>query len=129
MPSAVSSPHSYFQTISNQDELRTFPVQSDGIELIELYDEPAVGVFPSLLSVYQERGYERGYQQAVADIITSLFAVTEDFVQSNGRTTDESRVESPTELRRLLYQFGQQLERRLQTLSPDPGYVSDGLGI
>jgi len=129
MSSIASSPQSYFQTISNPDESQTFPVESDGIELIELHDEPDGGVFPSLLSVYQQRGYERGYQQAVADIITSLFAVTEDFVKLNDRSAERCRFESPTELRRLLYQFGQQLERRLQTLSPDPGYVSDGLGI
>jgi hypothetical protein len=127
MASALSAPDSYFQTISNPDEPRTFPVESDGVELIELHDEPAGDVFPSLLSVYQQRGYERGYHQAAADIMHSLFAVTEDFVSAH--SVDDCRVDSPAELRRLLYQFSQQLERKLQTLSPDPGYLSDGLGI
>ena len=129
MARAVSTPDSYFQTMSNRDESPTFPVVSGNVELVELHDEPNGGVIPSLLSVYQQRGYERGYQQAVSDIATSLFAVTEDFVRSHARSAEALHANSPTELRRLLYQFGQQLERRLQTLSPDRGYVADGLGI
>jgi len=126
MARPLATPDSYFQTISNLEEPTTFPVESSDVELIELHDEPTGDVFPSLISAYQERGYGRGYKQAVTDIVTSLFAVTEDFVRSN---PDKLRTTSPAELRRLLYQFGQQLERRLQTLSPDPGYVADGLGI
>jgi hypothetical protein len=129
MASALSAPDSYFRTLSNPDERRSFPVEGNGIELIELHDEPAGEVFPSLLSVYQQRGYDRGYQRAVADIVNSLFAVTEGFVTSSTGLIEECGIHSPAELRRLLYQFGQQLERRLQTLSPDPGYLSDGLGI
>jgi hypothetical protein len=98
------------------------------IELIELHDEPpSGGVLPSLLSVYQQRGYERGYRRAVSDLLGSLFAVTEEFVQSTAaNSTDPS---SRAALRRTLYQFGQQLERRLQSLAPEAGYVSEGLGI
>jgi hypothetical protein len=114
--------------MSRSDESPNFPVESVSVELSQLHDEPTGGVLPSLLSVYQERGYERGYQQAVSDVVSSLFAVTEDFVSLHSRAAEGAH-DSPTELRRLLYEFGQQLERRLRTLSPDSGFVADGLGI
>jgi hypothetical protein len=128
MSSVLPLLDSHFPTLSNQGEPSRYPLEGANIELIELHDEPtAGGVIPSLLSVYQQRGYERGYQRAVNDILISLFSVTEDFVKAH--SLDESSPESTADLRRVLYQFGQQLERRLQVLAPDSGYVSDGLGI
>ena len=84
MTNTLSTPDTHFQTLSNPHNDGAFHLESGSVELIELHDEPAAGVFPSLLSVYQQRGYQRGYQQAVADIVTSLFAVTEDFVKLHG---------------------------------------------
>jgi hypothetical protein len=81
------------------------------------------GLFGSLMDVYREQGYERGYQRAVNDILDELLLATEDFVQ------ERERERALPDARRLFYEFERFVEERLQRLSPSQQYVSGGLGI
>jgi hypothetical protein len=105
-------------------------VPRDGIQALP--DEgggSSGGVLAGLLSNYELRGYERGYRRAVEDLLASLVWATEEFLRSQPQSSDEAPVASAKDRRRLLYEFEEKLEHRIHSLSPDAGYVSDGLGI
>jgi len=96
--------------------------QSDGITVVELDegDGQNVALFSSLLEAYQGQGYHRGYRRATADILSSLFMLTEEYLRS--------RPHADPQLRKTLYDFQGYLETFLGR--PDEkGFVSEGLGI
>lgn len=109
-------------------------IPGSDIQLVEGPAGEAGGLFSGLLTTYEQRGFERGYRRAVADLLGSLVWVTEEFLggqqppDGQRGATPGSDV-SPADLRRVLYRFEEGLEQHLQSLAPDAGYVSDGLGI
>lgn len=96
----------------------------DGIELV---GEGTGSLFSGLLNTYEQRGFERGYRQAVSDLLSSLLWVTEEHLRSP--PPGGPVAVSPADARRLVYHFEERLEHHILSLSPDAHYVSDGLGI
>ena len=89
-------------------------------ELSSATGEPD-GVWPALVNVYQEQGYEAGYARGVNDVMAAFLEATEDFVGH--------RVDS-VEARRLLHSFSEFLENHLRRTAPDRDQgFTDGLGI
>lgn len=88
----------------------------------ELTDSPDP-LWPVLVNVYHEQGYEAGYARGVSDVLTSTLEVTEDFLRLRG--------ESNPETRRLLHAFSKFLEDHVRTSSSgeDHRLFIDGLGI
>jgi hypothetical protein len=80
-------------------------------------------IWPALVNVYQEQGYEAGYARGVNDVLAAVLEATEDFIRIRG--------ESDPEARRLLYAFSEFLENRVRTDAPNENYriFVDGLGI
>ncbi len=104
------------------------PSQGDEEGILDLGD--GGGIFSGLLDAYERRGFERGYRQAVHDVMASLVWLTEEFLRDRAAGEGASgTAESPADLRRLAYAFEEHLERHLQSMSHDSGYVSEGLGI
>src|ERR1700722_8587220 len=79
-------------------------------------------ILPSLVSAYQERGFEAGYSRGVNDALAAVLEAAEEFARL--------RPESAAETRRVLYAFSEFLESRVRQTPPDEdfGFV-DGLGI
>ena len=79
-------------------------------------------ILPSLVSAYQEHGFEAGYSRGVNDALAAVLEVAEEFARL--------RPESAAETRRVLYAFSEFLESRVRQTPPDEdfGFV-DGLGI
>ena len=78
-------------------------------------------VWPALVNVYQEQGYEAGYARGVNDVMAAFLETTEEFVRLR---TDS------VEARRLLHAFSEFLENHVQRTPPDRDQgFSDGLGI
>ena len=79
-------------------------------------------VLPSLVTAYQERGYDAGYARGVNDALAAVLEATEDFARL--------RPESVAETRRLLFAFSEFLEKQFR---PTPSHLEhdfvDGLGI
>jgi hypothetical protein len=97
------------------------PESDDGISVIELVDPPSgAEVLAGVLGAYHEQGYERGYQRALADVRTSLLALTEDYLRGFA--------DSPPELRSALRGLEAYLQRHFQSHDRQD-FVSDGLGI
>jgi len=93
----------------------------DGISVIELVDPPGgAEVLAGVLGAYHEQGYERGYQRALADVRTSLLALTEDYLRGFPELTPE--------LRGALRGLEAYLQRHFHS-HDQPDFVSDGLGI
>jgi hypothetical protein len=79
------------------------------------------GVWPALVNVYQEQGYEAGYARGVNDVMAAFLEATEEFVCLR---TDS------VEARRLLHAFSEFLENHVQRTPPDRDQgFTDGLGI
>jgi len=78
-------------------------------------------VWPVLVNVYQEQGYEAGYARGVNDVMAAVLEATEDFV---------SLRPDSAETRRLLHAFSEFLENHVRRKPPDrqQGFT-DGLGI
>ena len=112
-------PHTTAPLVPATSDDHPFPADSPGDGIVEL-GEGTGGVFSSLLELYDRRGFDRGYQRAVHDVLGSLVWAAEAFLREHG---------SPADLRKTVYGFEEHLERHLHSLSPDGGYVSDGLGI
>jgi hypothetical protein len=79
-------------------------------------------ILPSLVSAYQERGFEAGYSRGVNDALAAVLEAAEEFARL--------RPESAAETRKVLYAFSEFLERHVRQAPP---YVEsefvDGLGI
>ena len=87
-------------------------------------------VLPGLLISHEHRGFQYGYRQAVADLLAALVWETEAFLRDDSQAAETgSSTRATLDARRLLYRFEERLERHIQSLHPDAGYVSDGLGI
>lgn len=89
-------------------------------------------VFGSLLGVYEQQGFRRGYRAAIRDLLASVVLTTEDFLETCAARSPNAAME-PANLRHLLYQFGQHLEHHLQArvseTSDETTPPGDGLGI
>ena len=83
--------------------------------------QPLGNVFNGVLSAYYEQGFARGYRRAVGDLLSVLLVATDEHLSARETLTPAQRRE--------IYEFTRFLQRRLQTLSQDPQYVSEGLGI
>ena len=103
-------------------QLHSHPSSADdGISVFELADSPDVpAVFSGVLSAYQEQGYESGYRRAVADVLTSMLALTEDYLRQ--------LPDSDATLRRKLHGFEAFVQRHFLARE-GAEFVSDGLGI
>ena len=78
-------------------------------------------VFGARFDVYREQGYERGYERALQDVLSSLVTVTETYLRTH--------LPESSSMRRQLYAYVEFLERRLEAVARDSGYVAGGLGI
>jgi len=91
---------------------------------IELTDpNEGTGVWPALVNVYHEQGYEAGYARGVSDVLAAVLESTEEFARLHSKTDPGAR--------RLLYAFSEFLENRVRTRSPEDDHrlFIDGLGI
>jgi hypothetical protein len=85
-------------------------------------DSQRSGVWPALVNVFQEQGYEAGYARGASDALATLLEAIEDFAKTHPG--------SPADTRRLLYAFSEFLERRLPKNPPNHAHeFVDGLGI
>ena len=92
-------------------------------ESAQLDEPPSGDVWPALVNVYQEQGYEADYARAVSDVLADALEATEEFIQSQAH--------SDAETRRLLYAFSEFLENRVRRKAPAEEHrlFIDGLGI
>ncbi|HYE16983.1 MAG TPA: hypothetical protein VEA69_00945 [Tepidisphaeraceae bacterium] len=74
-----------------------------------------------LWSIYYRRGYEDGYRQVARDLLGALVTISEEFIKARGAKSDESR--------RLVYAFEHHLERQIEQIAGQAGFVEGGLGI
>jgi vacuolar-type H+-ATPase catalytic subunit A/Vma1 len=77
-------------------------------------------VFPALMSVYRDQGYELGYLRGRNDVLASLLEEIEEYLRENPRLQRTPR--------ELLYGFADFLDRRLGETAASHE-VCDGLGI
>ena len=99
----------------------SYPTTESDTTLIERDDNS--GVWPALVNVYHEQGYDIGYARAISDVLAATLEATEDFLRS--------RRHADAETRRLLYDFQEFLENRVRNPAPskDHRLFIDGLGI
>ena len=94
---------------------------ADAVEVGEKREPESAGILSAVLGVYQEQGFERGYDRAMQDLLASLVSLTEQYLNhQDGRSG---------EMRRLLYGYVEFLEDHIRRASDEAGYVSEGLGI
>jgi hypothetical protein len=96
----------------------------DGITVTEL-DGGVSGatndsVFGNVLGVYEQHGYDAGYDRGAADVLLSLLAETESFIRRRGL-----RPEAAADLRRVVWA----LQEHLRSQSRRVDEFEDGLGI
>jgi hypothetical protein len=85
-------------------------------------DSQQSGVWPALVNVFHEQGYQAGYARGTSDVLANLLEATKDFAKTHPG--------SPADTRRLLYAFSEFLERRLPKNPPNHAHeFVDGLGI
>lgn len=80
-------------------------------------DIKSSGVISVMVDAYGDDGYRRGYEGAMRNLLAALVPLAEQHLQS-----------APS-ARRNVYAFIEFLERRIERISSDAGYVTDGLGI
>lgn len=102
-PAAESSPDAITETASPAG---TFPFFGSG--------DSSGDVLESLLVVYEQQGFRQGYRAAIRDLLASVVLTTEDFLETHAAAPRTAPMDKG-DLRRLLCQFGQHLERHLQT--------------
>jgi hypothetical protein len=79
-------------------------------------------IWPALMNVYQEQGFETGYSRGVNDTLAAALEATEEFVRLQQRSNLDAR--------RLLYAFCEFLESHIRRTPPqDSQRFIDGLGI
>jgi hypothetical protein len=93
----------------------------DGITVVEHPASAGGGVFPNLLDVYSERGFDRGYRRAVSDVLATVLFETESYARQRG-------IADPS-LHATLSAFGDHLERQIQRMRSNQGGFCDGAGI
>ncbi|HEY2584681.1 MAG TPA: hypothetical protein VGI81_02825 [Tepidisphaeraceae bacterium] len=94
---------------------------ADALETYDRRKPESAGILSAVLDVYQEQGFERGYERAMHDLLASLVSVTEQYLIRQDSRSGETR--------RLLYGYVEFLEDHIRRASDDAAYVSDGLGI
>lgn len=80
-------------------------------------DPKPLQLFSAVLDTYVSVGYRCGYEGAMQNLLESLVPLAEEHLRF-----------SPT-ARRNVYAFIEFLERHLERVSSESGYVADGLGI
>lgn len=91
------------------------------ITVTELPDDAVVDTtLHSLLDVYSEHGYDRGYTRATRDLLAVYPLLIEQFLHT--------RPESTPEVRTLIRDFGRFVEERVGRKLTDAGFT-DGAGI
>jgi GrpB-like predicted nucleotidyltransferase (UPF0157 family) len=98
-----------------------YPTVESETALVEQNENSAV--WPALVNVYHEQGYDVGYARAISDVLAATLEATEDFLRS--------RRDADAETRRLLYDFEEFLENRVRNpaSAKDHRLFIDGLGI
>jgi hypothetical protein len=81
------------------------------------------GLWPALVNIYHEQGYEAGYARAISDALATVVESAEQFLRS--------RPESDLQARKLLYAYSEFLEARVRetTAAQNHPLFIDGLGI
>src|ERR1700677_1536939 len=81
------------------------------------------GLWPTLVNIYHEQGYEEGYCRATSDALAAVLESTEDFLRS--------QPQADPQIRALLYACGEFLEKRLRETARGANHSQfiDGLGI
>jgi hypothetical protein len=97
--------------------IQTFVAQESGVIA---GDDSAPAIWPALVDVYQEQGFEAGYHRGVNDVLAAFLEATEQFVHA--------RPENAAETRRLLHEFAGHLEEFLDRSHPH-FFFEDGSGI
>ena len=85
--------------------------------------QPDSGALAGLWSIYYRRGYEDGYRQVARDLLEALVTISEEFLRKN--RSDGASEDS----RRLVYAFESHLERQIEVIAGQAGFVEGGLGI
>ena len=81
-------------------------------------------IWPALVDVYHEQGFEDGYRRGVNDVLAAVLETTEDFARKRGGDV--------TQTRKLLHEFARHLEEfvaRTGRGGRDHVYFQDGSGI
>jgi hypothetical protein len=92
-----------------------------GMTVSELPDDALVDTtLHSLLDVYSEHGYDRGYTRATRDLLAVYPLLIEQFLHQ--------RPEATAELRRLIRDFGRFVQDRVGRKLDEAG-LADGAGI
>jgi hypothetical protein len=97
--------------------IQTFGAEGSGVIS---GDDSSPAIWPALVDVYQEQGFETGYHRGVSDVLAAFLEATEQFV--------DVRPENAVETRRLLHEFAGHLEKFLDRPHPH-FYFEDGSGI
>jgi hypothetical protein len=90
---------------------------------ISSINSPTDGALAGLWSIYYRRGYEDGYRQVARDILGALVTISEEFLKAN---RGAAKSDDP---RRLVYAFESHLERQIEEIAGQAGFVEGGLGI
>jgi hypothetical protein len=82
------------------------------------------GLWPALVNIYHEQGYEAGYASAKSDALAAILESTEDFLRLRSHQSDP-------QTRQILYAFSEFLENRVRRKTPEETHAVfiDGLGI
>ena len=90
------------------------------VEAAEMDSLPGEAI-PTIWSIYYRQGFDEGYRRAVRDVLGSLLAMSERFI--------DDQAGSALETRRVVYPFEEYLERQISGMTPDGGFVEGGMGI
>ena len=77
-----------------------------------------------MLGVYEQHGFEAGYRRAVQDVQLSLLESAEDLIRQRFVSAAEA-----ANLRRVVWELYEDLERRFGSNQAPTGFVEGGLGI
>jgi hypothetical protein len=84
--------------------------------------EDPESVWPALVNVYHEQGYESGYARGVSETLATALEIVEEFLSARGKTNTDNR--------KLLYDFSDFLDQRIERAPARPDHLFiDGLGI
>ena len=80
-------------------------------------------LWPALVNIYHEQGYEEGYWRATSDALAAVLESTEDFLRA--------KPPADPQVRGLLYAYCEFLEKQLRAKARGANHslFIDGLGI
>jgi hypothetical protein len=91
-----------------------FRFTGDGDTASDPAYRPIDAVLPSIFDVYRQQGFDRGYEQAIDQLLATLIYSTEEFLNS------QFGIDIPPDLRRrLVYRYEEHLERHIQQLAAE----------